>query len=92
VPNLEMTKLMQGANLDKKPTINSIRTTTNRNNIGIMLGQQTPSSNSLNQQYTLTAKKGKQRSNHLEVRRSSKQQNQASNTMSAVSSDNQLPF
>ena len=71
VPNLEMTKLMQGANFDRKTSggMNSIRTTTNRNNIGIMLGtaasaagQHTPSSNSLNhQQYTLTAKKGKQR-------------------------------
>ena len=59
VPNLEMTKLMQGANLDKKYAMgmNSIRTTTNRNNVGIMLGtnpatstagQNTPSSTSLN--------------------------------------------
>ena len=40
VPNLEMTKLMQGANLDKKYAMgmNSIRTSTNRNNVGIMLG------------------------------------------------------
>jgi len=88
-PTLEMNKLMSGATLDFKQGLSSLRTSTNRNNAGIVQvgGQGTPSSNNLNSQYTLTAKKSK--GAQLEVRRSSKHQ-QVSSTMSAQSSDNQL--
>jgi len=57
-----MNKLMQGVPLDKKTAgFNSIRNSSNRNNIGIMLAgaQNTPGSSTLNSQYTLTAKKSK---------------------------------
>ena len=53
---------MQGVPLDKKTAgFNSIRNSSNRNNIGIMLAgaQNTPGSSTLNSQYTLTAKKSK---------------------------------
>jgi len=42
VPQLEMNKLMQGANLDKKAAqgLNSIRSNTNRGNLGIVLATQ----------------------------------------------------
>ena len=37
---LEMNKLMQGASLDKKSGVNSIRNNTNRGNLGAVLASQ----------------------------------------------------
>ena len=37
---LEMNKLMQGASLDKKSGVNSIRNNTNRGNLGQVLASQ----------------------------------------------------